>query len=233
MRCVQGADLEVLAIIPARGGSKGLPRKNIRLLAGKPLIAHTIEQALSARTVGRTIVSTDDEEIAEVGNYYGAEVVMRPAELASDTATSESALLHALDYLRQQEGYEPDLVVLLQCTSPVRRPDDIDKAVTLLLKKKADSLVSVTPWHGFLWRQKEGEGESINFDLRQRPRRQSIPEEFRENGSIFVSRSWVLREHKNRLGGKIVLYPMDYWSAFEADSEEDFALCDWVLQKRI
>jgi len=202
------------------------------MLAGKPLIAHTIEQALSARTVGRTIVSTDDEEIAEVAKYYGGEVVMRPARLASDTATSESALLHALDYLHQQEGYEPDLVVFLQCTSPVRNWDDIDNAVEVLIEKNADSLVSVTPWHGFMWQKERGGVRSMNFDYRRRPRRQDLPEEFRENGSIFVFKPWVLRTYQNRLGGKIVLYPMDYWSAFETDTQEDFALCEWIIKKK-
>jgi CMP-N,N'-diacetyllegionaminic acid synthase len=232
LQWVHGADLEVLAIIPARGGSKGLPRKNIRLIAGEPLIAHTIEQAISARTVGRTTVSTDDEEIAEVAKYYGAEVVMRPTELASDTAASESALVHVLDFLHQQEGYEPDLVVFLQCTSPVRNWGAIDKAVELLVEKNADSLVSVTPWHGFIWQEERGVGRSVNFDPHHRPRRQDLPEEYRENGSIFVFKPWVLRTYQNRLGGKIVLYPMDYWSAFEADTEDDFALCEWILKSR-
>jgi N-acylneuraminate cytidylyltransferase len=222
---------KTIAIIPARGGSKGVPRKNIRLLAGKPLIAHTIEQALSARTVGRTVVSTDDPEIAEVAENYGAETVRRPAELASDSASSESALMHCLESLHRQEGYEPDLVVFLQCTSPVRRPTDIDEAVQLLLEKKADSLLSVNLWHGFLWRQGEIGATAINFDFRERPRRQCMAEEFRENGSIYVFRPWVLWKENNRLGGKIIVYPMDFWSSFETDTLEDFSLCEWILTR--
>lgn len=124
--------MEILTIIPARGGSKGIPRKNARPLAGKPLIAHTIEHAWQARSVSRVVVSTDYPEIAAVAQRYGAKVVWRPAEISGDTATSESALLHVLNYLRDREGYEPDLVVSLQATSPLRQPDDIQNTIETL-----------------------------------------------------------------------------------------------------
>ena len=124
--------MHVIALIPARGGSKGIPRKNLQSLAGKPLIAHTIEHARQARSVGRVVVSTDDAEIAAVSKQYGAEVVWRPAAISGDTASSESALLHALEYLQQTEGYESDLLVFLQCTSPLTLPEDIDGTVQAL-----------------------------------------------------------------------------------------------------
>ena len=222
--------MEVLAIIPARGGSKGVPRKNLRLLLGKPLIAHTIEQSLQAKSVKRTVVSTEDAEIAATARQYGAEVILRPDDLATDSATSESALSHVLDYLLRNEAYEPDIIVFLQCTSPIRKPSDIDDAMSLFVREKGDSLVSVTPWHGFIWRRKDGEGIPENFDYQNRPRRQQIPEHFRENGSIFIFKPWILEKYNNRLGGKILLYSMDFWSGFEADTLEDFALCEWILQ---
>ena len=225
--------MRVCAIIPARGGSKGVSRKNVRLLAGKPLIAHTIEHALGARFVTRVIVSTDDDEIASVSKEYGAEVVKRPAELATDTATSESALKHVLDHLRGVEGYTPDLVVFLQCTSPVRTSRDIDRAAQLLLDKGADSLVSVTPWHGLNWACEDREAKSVTFDYRHRPRRQDMRQEFRENGSIFIFKPWVLDQLDNRLGGEIVLFEMSPWTRFEADTLEAFALCEWILQNEI
>ena len=202
----------------------------MRLLAGKPLIAHTIEQALSTTLITRIVVSTEDSEIAGVARKFGAQVVLRPFELATDTATSESALLHVLDYLYNQEKYESDIVVFLQCTSPIRRPDDIDEAICLFLREKADSLLSVTPWHGFIWRQKERQGQPANFNYQERSRRQLLEEEYRENGSIFIFKPWVLRQFNNRLGGKIILYPMNVWSAFETDTLEDFAICEWILQ---
>src|SRR4030095_2662146 len=108
--------MEVLAIISARGGSKGILRKNVRLLAGKPLIAHTIEQAKAAQRVSREAVSTDHPEIAKVSRKFGAEVIERPAEISGDSASSESALLHALSWLDQSQRYRPDLLVFLQCT---------------------------------------------------------------------------------------------------------------------
>ena len=223
--------MEVLAIIPARGGSKGVPRKNLRLLLDKPLIAHTIEQSLQAKLVKRTVVSTEDAEIAAAARKYGAEVILRPDDLAIDSATSESALLHVLDYLHRNETYEPDIIVFLQCTSPIRKPSDIDEAISLFVREEGDSLVSVAPWHGFIWCTDDRGAQSVNFDCRRRPRRQELQEEYRENGSIFIFKPWVLRQYNNRLGGKIVLYPMDYWSAFETDTLEEFALCEWILKR--
>ncbi|MCI0395813.1 MAG: acylneuraminate cytidylyltransferase family protein [Chloroflexi bacterium] len=220
----------IWALIPARGGSKGIPRKNIRPLAGKPLLAHTVEQALAASQVSRVIVSTDDEEIGAVAQHYGAEVVWRPAEISGDTATSESALRHALDALAKSEGYEPDLVLFLQCTSPLRRPGDIDQAIQTLVAAGADSLLSVVPSHRFLWRvAEEGQPASLNYDYRHRPRRQDRPPEYVENGSIYLFKPWVLRQGNNRLGGKIALYVMDEWSAIDVDSPADWQLCECLL----
>ena len=127
-----GVEPGVLAIIPARGGSKGIPRKNVRPLLGRPLLAHSIEHARQAPSVTRVVVSTDDAEIAAVARRFGAEVVDRPAEISGDAASSESALLHVLDHLRDAEGYEPDLVVFLQATSPLRRPGDVQGAIETL-----------------------------------------------------------------------------------------------------
>lgn len=200
------------------------------ILAGKPLIAHTIEHARGATSVGRTFVSTDDEEIASISRFYGAEVVMRPKDLASDTAPSELALIATLDYLSATEHVYPDLVVFLQCTSPVRDPSDIDKAVRTLLDQDADSLLSATRSHAFSWRRVQSQWSSVNYDYQQRQRRQDMPEEFVENGSIYVLKPWVLQKFQNRLGGKIALYEMGYWSSFQIDSEEDLSLCEWVLQ---
>lgn len=219
-----------LSIIPARGGSKGIPRKNVCLLAGKPLIAHTIEQALGARLVTRTIVSTDDEEIAAVSKDYRAEVVKRPDELATDTATSETALLHTLDYLQQTEGYEPDLVVFLQCTSPVRQPDDIDNAIETLQCKGADALFSACHVEGFIWRDSKEALAPINYDPVSRPCRQDVREEIlEENGSIYVFKPWVIRKYNSRLGGKKATYRMPRIHSFQVDIEEDLILIEHLM----
>lgn len=220
-----------VAVIPARGGSKQVPRKNVRPLAGVPLVAHTIGHARQSSSIGRVIVSTDDDEIASVSKSAGAEVLARPKDLASDTATSEAVLVHALTWLRS-EGKSPDLVVFLQCTSPVRKKDDIDGAIEAVASEGADSLLSVCRSHSFLWRPGPKGAEAINYDPSNRKRRQDLPPEFVENGSLYIFKPWVLDKLNCRLGGKIALFEMDYWSSFQIDSEEDFELCEWILQRQ-
>ena len=224
--------MRICAIIPARGGSKGVPRKNIQLLAGKPLVAYSIEHALQARQVSRTIVSTEDDEIAKVARQYGAEVVMRPPELATDTASAESVLLHVMSFLEQTEGYTPSLVVLLQPTSPLRKPDDIDNAIDTLNAAGADSLVSCCRSYNFYWRWEDGQLISVNYDYRDRPRRQDFTPEYIENGSIYVTKTEILKQHGNRLGGRISLYEMNPLDSLQIDTEEDFLLLEQLLPLR-
>jgi YrbI family 3-deoxy-D-manno-octulosonate 8-phosphate phosphatase len=224
--------MHVLVIIPARGGSQRLPKKNLLPVAGKPLLVHSIEQARRSRLVTRVVVSTDDPEITSVSRDAGAEVIQRPAELATETASSESALLHVVESLEHQERYQPELVVFLQCTSPVRRLDDIDGAIRRLLESGADSVFSATASKWLLWRSAGPWAESFNYDYHVRKREQEMADEWRENGSIYVFKPWLLREQRNRLGGKIAVYEMDYWSSFQVDSQEDLELCDWVIRRQ-
>lgn len=222
----------ILALIPARGGSKGIPRKNVKPFAGRPLIEHTIEDALASASVTRTAVSTDDDEIAEVSRAAGADVIRRPDEFATDEASSESALRHALEHLREEENYQPDLVVFLQCTSPIRTGDDIDAAVDLIEETGADSLVSAVEWEGFTWRRgSNAQADPVNYDPGNRPRRQDRERTYVENGSIYVFRPEVLLEEGHRLGGETVLFEMGYWSSFEIDEPEDFELCELLYQR--
>lgn len=222
-----------LAAIPARGGSKGIPRKNLRMLAGKPLIAHTIEHALKARNVSRVVVSTDDAKIAEVAQRSGAEVVRRPPEISGDTASSEDALLHALDYLKEKEGYEPDLVVFLQCTSPLTLPDDIDGTMSLLAEDKADSAMTVTPFHGFLWRRdRDGGAHGINHDKVIRLRRQEHEEQFLETGAVYVMRTEGFRQARHRFFGKIAMYVVPPERSLEIDEPADLVVAEALLLER-
>jgi len=225
--------VNLVDVSPAGGGSKGLPRKNVLPVGGKPVIADSIEHAKGASSVGRTIVSTEDSEIAAIALSWGAEVIHRPRELADDTASSEAVLLHSLNYLEKMERFRPDLVVFLQCTSPIRQSDDIDRAVNILVNENADSLLSACHSHVFLWRRNGGSVDSLNYVYRERRRRQDLPDEFIENGSIYVFKPWVLEKLNNRLGGKIVLFEMDYWSSFQIDSLEEFELCEWILNRRM
>lgn len=223
--------MTILAIIPARGGSKGIPRKNVRPLNGKPLIAYTIEQALTTPSINRVIVSTDDAEIGAVSRQYGAEVVWRPAEISGDLASSESALLHVLDHLAQRENYEPDLVVFLQATSPMRQPDDIENAISTLQDDHADSVFSACPYEGHIWRIKGGQ-LSATYDYQNRQLRQDKPEELTENGSIYVFKPWVLRKFNSRLGGKIAVYRMHVLDSFQVDELSDLEMMANLLQLR-
>ncbi len=220
-----------LAFIPARAGSKGIPHKNLKLLAGKPLIAWSIEQALAARRVDRVIVSTDGAEIASMAKRYGAEVpFLRPAEISTDTADTEAAMLHALEELGKG-GYRPDFVVLLQPTSPIRLPGRIDAAIAFLEKNGADSLVSTCEIHPFLW--KNPENAQPSYDVQKRPRRQDVPAAerlYEENGSIYITRTDVLMRDKCRLGGKIAAFTMSGAESIDIDTVEDFALAGAIME---
>jgi CMP-N,N'-diacetyllegionaminic acid synthase len=222
--------LEIVAIVPARGGSKGVPYKNIRPLANKPLIAHSILDAKEAHLVDRIYVTTDDAEIAQVSTDYGASIIHRPAELANDTASSESALIHALREI-EKSGINPELIVFLQCTSPLRTGLDIDRAIEQMRAENADSLLSVSPSHRFLWHKVDNEAQSINYDYRDRQRRQDLNPQYMENGSIYIFKPWVLKELNNRLGGRISLFVMDEAQSWEIDSLEDFEYIEFLMSK--
>lgn len=222
----------IVAIIPARGGSKGIPGKNTKELAGKPLIAYTLEATLSSKLRDRVVVSTDDKEIAGIAERYGAKVIMRPAELATDTAPTEPVLEHAVKWLEEYEIYKPDIIVLLQPTSPLRNREHIDEALSMFLGNDYDSLLSVCPTHAFLWSVGENGACSINYDFKNRQRRQDIVPEYRENGAIYITKYEVLMREHNRLGGKIGLYVMSEEDSLEIDTEFDFWLCQQVILKK-
>jgi YrbI family 3-deoxy-D-manno-octulosonate 8-phosphate phosphatase len=224
--------MECLAIIPARGGSKGIPRKNILPLAGKPLIAYNIEQALRAVQVNRVVVSTDDAEIASVARQYGAEVVWRPAEISGDNASSEAALLHTLQFLQQSEGYRPDLLVFLQCTSPLTQADDIDGAIHALLEENADTALAVIPFHYFLWRKglTGSDAVGINHDKHIRPLRQEREPQYLETGAVYVMCVPGFLQARHRFFGKTAMYIMPVERRLEIDDPIDFQIAEALLQ---
>jgi YrbI family 3-deoxy-D-manno-octulosonate 8-phosphate phosphatase len=220
------------AVIPARGGSKGIVGKNLRVVGGKPLIAHTIEAARAARRVQRVVVSTDDPAIAEVARRYEAEVVWRPAELGSDTASSESALLHALAKLAEDSDYRPELLAFLQCTSPLTLPEDIDGTIEMLLTAAADSALSVARFHYFLWRKTADGALGINHDRRVRPRRQDREAEFLETGAVYAMRVEGFQLAKHRFFGKTVMYETPAERVCEIDESVDLEVAEVLLRNR-
>ncbi len=223
---------EILAIIPARAGSKGIRHKNTCEVGGKPLILHTLDHVRATPEITRVVVSTDCKDVASLTERHGAEIIWRPAELCTDDASSESALLHGLDFLKRSEDYEPDLVVFLQATSPLRRAGDISAAIHRLNQLSADSLFSGCRAHGFVWTERNGTPVPVNYDHRSRPRRQDGSPDWLENGSIYVFKPWVLRKENSRLGGKIAFYEMSNLDSFQVDEPGDLRLIEQLMTLR-
>lgn len=225
--------MKILAVIPARGGSKGIPLKNIVLLDGQPLISYNLEAVKSTHSVNRVVVSTDSSEIAEVAKRYGAEVCMRPDGISGDFASSEEALLHVLDSLKENEDYVPDLIVFLQCTSPLTIAEDIDGVVDKLLHENADTALSVSPFHYYVWTKDcNGEGQGVNHDKMSRPMRQERENQYLENGAIYVMRTSGFLKHRFRFFGKTVMYLMPEERCHEIDDPVDLEIAEAMLAKQ-
>ncbi len=226
--------MHIIAIIPARGGSKAIPAKNLLDFCGKPLLAWSILQAREARTISRVYVSSDDPNIQNIAARFGAVPIVRPPELATDTSSSEQALRHALTEIDRATGTTPDLVVFLQATSPLREPEDIDGAVGKLLETEADSLFSMAILEDFcLWTKTGDSLKGLTFDPRHRGRRQDREPIYLENGSIYVFRPEILKKYDNRLGGKISMFEMPRWKSYEIDTLEDVEICAYYFKKNL
>ncbi len=213
-----------VAIIPARGGSKQVPRKNVQRVGGVPLVARAVHAALAAEGVDLVVVSTDDEEIAAIAAAAGARVIHRPAELAGDTATSESAILHALDTLAA-EGVDAEVVAFLQATSPFLPSDALAEAVARVRERQADSVFSAHETYGFLWRRDADEAaEAVNHDAAHRPRRQDREPHFLETGAFYVFSAAGFRESRHRFFGRTEFIEVPEWTAIEIDDEQQLRI---------
>ncbi len=213
--------MKTVAIIPARGGSKGIPRKNVYPFNGKPLICWNIEAALQAELVDQVVVSTDDAEITEVARAAGATVIMRPDDISTDIASSEDALIHALKSLDAQ----PELTVFLQCTSPLTQGKDIDNCIQKLLDSNADSAFTATESHRFLWKN-SGDSMGVNHDGAERKRRQDLEKEYAENGAVYAMRTAGFLQSRHRFFGKTVISEMPSTRTWEIDSLEDIHVAE-------
>jgi CMP-N-acetylneuraminic acid synthetase len=215
--------MSVVAVIPARGGSKGIPGKNLRTVDGLPLVARAVESALACEYIDAVYVSTDDPAIAAAARMTGAEVIERPAELATDTATSESALIHALDAMR----FEPDVLVFLQATSPFIDPDDLDDAIGRVLDGPEDVVFAAVETFAFLWTI---DGEGVNHDPSTRPRRQDREPHYRETGAFYVLRTDGFRAARHRFFGIVGLAIVDELTSIEIDTETELALAESIAR---
>ena len=227
--------LNVLAVITARGGSKGLPEKNVRLLAGKPMIAYTIDAAAKSRMLTRVLVSTDDEKIASVAREYGGDIpFLRPPELATDDTPVYPVLCHALEWLEDHEDSRPDYVMLLQPTSPLRSHEDIDNAVRMAMERNADGVISIceTKHHPYWTKGVAPGGEVEDFlSLSQTiDRRQELPKAYALNGAIYMTRSSLLVEQGSFECGQTLGYIMPPERSLDVDSAWDLHLVELVLK---
>lgn len=215
---------EVVAVIPARGGSKGVPRKNLRRVGGVPLVARAIAAARACPSIDRVIVSTDDAEIAAVAEEWSAQVIPRPAALADDAASSESVLLHALTVLGEA-AVDVGILVFIQPTSPFIDSLEMDAAVELVRAGRQDSVFSAVETYGFLWSvNAAGGAQGINHEMNVRPRRQDREPHYLETGAFYVMDAAGFRAARHRFFGRVGLVEVAESTAIEIDSEEQLRL---------
>lgn len=224
----------VLAVIPARGGSKGVPAKNLAQVGGAPLVVRAVRACLASGEVTDVVVTTDAPAVAETARAAGEALgeagrlhcVQRPAAIAGDTATSEAAVLHALDTYEAEHGRTVDVVLLVQCTSPFVTREDIDGVAAAVAREGADTAVTVAPFHGFLWRDGsavEDHNYGVNHDKAVRPRRQDRPEDLLETGAAYAMDAAGFRTHRHRFFGHTALVRTDPARVLEIDDPHDLA----------
>jgi CMP-N,N'-diacetyllegionaminic acid synthase len=228
--------LEILGLIPARGGSKGIPGKNLRILGGRSLVARAVESGLKSLRLARLILSTDSEAIAEEGRRAGAEVpFLRPADLAKDETPTAPVIAHALKWLEENEGTRPDILVLLQPTAPLRQARHIDEALDLLVSSGARSVVSVTPVPGHYhpsWQFSIRDGTLFPFleTGKVPPRRQDLPPTYTRNGAIYAAWTETWLTGTMAYGSGCVPYVMEPAESVNIDSLEDLSLAEFLLK---
>lgn len=217
--------MTTVALIPLRGGSKSIPKKNIKLIGGKPLSAWTLDAATGAVEIDAVYVSTDSVEIAGVVEEIGGgiKVIPRPAEFATDQASTESVMLHFMSQV------DFDVLVTIQATSPLLTARDLDQAITQFQAEGLDSMLSAVRTKRFFWND---DASPINYDPLHRPRRQDFPGTLMENGAFYITKREVLERYQCRLGGKIGVYEMDESTAVEIDEPEDWVRVEGLLLKR-
>lgn len=219
----------ILAIIPARGGSKGLPKKNILNLKGKPLIAWSIEAAKNSKYINRIIVSSDNEEILNISKQYDVDTLKRPHQFATDTASSESVVLHTIESLKEKYDY----IMLLQPTSPFRDTQTINKALEIFFNNDADALISVSQTDNKILKAfletEDGYIKGVSNNQYPFMPRQKLPSVYMSNGAIYIIKTELLKKTKSFFTQKTIPYEMDEISSFDIDTQEDFKKAESLL----
>jgi len=228
---------KILALIPARGGSKGILRKNIRMLAGKPLIAYSIEKALKSIYIDRVIVSTDDEQIADIAKEYGAEVLIRPKKLATDDTSDLPVFQHALKKLKEKEDYDPTFVLNIRPTCPLRNVEDIDNAIEKMIRINCDSVRTITEVKDHPYWTSKLKGDKMapfldDVDVNKYYRRQLLPDAYITNGAVDVMKSEIIMKKNNLYGRDIrgIITPPE--RSVDIDTELDLKIAEFLLTER-
>jgi CMP-N,N'-diacetyllegionaminic acid synthase len=226
--------LKIIAIVPARGGSKGVPRKNVKLLAEKPLISYTIGESLKSKYVTFSIVSTEDQEISNISKKYGANVVKRPEILSRDESPIIDVIFHVLEFLGIQREKQ-NIILLLQPTSPLRNSQDIDNAIELFLENECDSVISVCENKQPFWTfvKEDQYLKPIQGGSYLKMRRQDLPKSYIPNGAIFISTVGILQEYRSFYSSKILPYVMPPERSIDIDNELDFFMAEKILTQLI
>ena len=219
---------KVTAIILARGGSKGIPNKNILEFLGKPLVAWSVIQAKLTKEIDDVYISSDSDDILNIAERYGAVKIKRPDEISGDTAKSEEAILHALDII----GDDHKCIIMLEPTAPLRKPDDLSDAIRLFVDNKWDSAFSSAELQDFLiWKKdKDDKLIGVNYNYKIQEPRQLRDMEYVENGAIYIFKPEIMINNSNRFGGDIGMIPNKFWQSFEIDEKDDWEFVELIFK---
>lgn len=232
------SEFKIIGVIPARGGSKSIPRKNIKILQGKPLVAYTIEEAKKSKYLTHLVVSTEDEEIKNISLKYGVEVpFLRPKELATDDALAIPTVQHTVITIEKIKNIKYDYVIMLQPTTPLRKTEDIDKALAMLIEADADGVISVVDvdnWHPMKMKKFDENGYLIDYQTPpvENPPRQILPRVYMVNGAIYATKRDVFMEKNTFKGEKCLGYIMPPERSVNIDTEIDFLIAEYYLRKK-
>ena len=217
----------VIAIILARGGSKGIPDKNILNFCGKPLVAWSVIQAKLTKEIDEVYISSDSDKILDIAESYGAKKIKRPDEISGDEAKSEEAILHALNVI----GNKYKCIIMLEPTAPLRKPNDLSNAINLFSKNKWDSAFSSAELQDFLiWKKDENNKlKGLNYNYKIQEPRQLRDTEYVENGAIYMFKPEIIIKELNRFGGEIGMIPNEFWQSFEIDEKEDWEFIELIF----